>query len=313
MIPFLTSLPFSGCYLNLTLPHFRKNNKEKNQNKPVQVLLTPKYLRLTGKILTALSPLLASRFAARLFLTPYKYKLPKREQQMDRESLQQKLNVPAINREIVVYKYGEGNKKILMVHGWNGRGTQLSVLAQAFKELGFQIITFDAPAHGKAPGKISMMPFFIESIHELNRQFGPFETAVGHSLGGMSLLRAVKEGFNIRKLVIIGTANSITHITKMFAMNLGLNSKVAAKMKNYFDEKFGEDMDNYSGAFSAEEVNIPTLVIHDKDDIDVDVSSAYEIDQSLEDGKLFITEGLGHRKILGDPKAINKITRFIAV
>ena len=90
--------------------------KKKNHHKPVQVLLTPKYISLTGKLLTALSPFLASRFAARLFLTPYKYKLPKREQQMDREAIQQKLLVPAINREIVVYRFGKG-EKITDLHG----------------------------------------------------------------------------------------------------------------------------------------------------------------------------------------------------
>lgn len=157
------------------------------------------------------------------------------------------------------------------------------------------------------------MPFFIESVHEIARHFGPFEAAIGHSLGGMSLLRAVKDGFNINRLVIIGTANSITHITKTFAKNLGLNSNVAAKMKSYFDEKFGEDMDNYSGAISAQGIKIPTLIVHDENDIDVDVSSAYEIDQSLENGELFITKGLGHRKILGNSKAINKISTFIKV
>ena len=92
-----------------------------------------------------------------------------------------------------------------------------------------------------------------------------------------------------------------------------LNDKVAKKMKSYFDSKFGEDMDNYSGAFSAEAVKIPTLVIHDKDDVDVHVSSAYEIAKNLDDSQLLITEGLGHRKILGDSKVINKITTFITV
>jgi dipeptidyl aminopeptidase/acylaminoacyl peptidase len=158
-----------------------------------------------------------------------------------------------------------------------------------------------------------MMPFFIESIHHLEKMFGPFHSAIGHSLGGMSILKAVKDGLSLNKLVVIGTANSVTHITKDFAQNMQLNDKVAKKMKSYFDSKFGEDMDNYSGAFSAEAVKIPTLVIHDEDDVDVHVSSAYEISKNLHDSQLFITEGLGHRKILGDSEVINKITTFITV
>ncbi|WP_026838806.1 alpha/beta hydrolase [Gillisia sp. JM1] len=284
-----------------------------DKKKPVQVLLAPKYILRTGKILTAISPFIASRFAARLFLTPFKYKIPEREKEMDTNSIQESIHVPSINREIVVYHYGKANHKVLLIHGWSGTGTQMALIAKKLVEKGFEVISFDAPGHGKAPGKISMMPFFIESIHHLEKMFGPFHAAIGHSLGGMSILKAVKDGLALNKLVVIGTANSVTHITKDFAQNMQLNDKVAKKMKSYFDSKFGEDMDNYSGAFSAEAVKTPTLVIHDEDDVDVHVSSAYEISKNLHDSQLFITEGLGHRKILGDFEVINKITTFITV
>lgn len=289
-----------------------KKNKAK---KPVQVLLTPKYILLTGKILTILSPTLASRFAAKLFLTPFRYKLPNREKEMDQNSEQEKVIIPLIDREVVVYSYGNpySKKKILLAHGWSGRGTQMAVLAKELIEMGYQVVSFDAPAHGKAPGKMSKMPFFIDTVHYLEKIKGPFIAAVGHSLGGMSLLKAVKEGLKIEKLVIIGTANSITEITRKFARNLNLNDKVAAKMKEHFDEKFGEDLDNLSGAYSAKGVSIPTLVIHDMDDIDVPVSSAWEIKEKLKDSEILITEGLGHRKVLGEKNVINKITTFIAV
>ena len=288
-------------------------NSKETPAKPVQVLLAPKYLLYTGKILTAISPFIASRFAARLFLTPYKYKLPKREREMDSNTLQETITIPSINREVVVYHYGKSPQKILLAHGWSGTGTQMAVIAKALKEKGFSTISFDAPAHGKSPGKISMMPFFIHTIAHLAKVYGPFHAAIGHSLGGMSLLKNVKDGVHFNKLVIIGTANSVTHITKHFAQNMNLNEKVAAKMKSYFDSKFGEDMDNYSGAISSEAVNIPTLVIHDEDDVDVHVSSAIAIDNALENSELMITQRLGHRKILGDQEVINKITTFIAV
>jgi pimeloyl-ACP methyl ester carboxylesterase len=285
--------------------------KKHIEKTPVQVLLTPAYILITGKILAAISPFLASRFVARLFFSPLRYKMPNREKEMDEKSSQESIIIPSINRKIVVYKYGTGPKKVLLVHGWSGSGTQLSVIAKELVNKGFSVISFDAPAHGKAPGKTSMMPFFIESIHHIEKEYGPFEVAVGHSLGGMSLLKAIKDGFRVNKLVLIGTGNSVTHITKVFAKNMKLNEKVAILMKAYFDKKFGEDMDNYSGAFSAESVKVETLVIHDNNDIDVHTSSAHEIVNKLENGKLLVTEGLGHRKILGDPGVINKISTFI--
>lgn len=230
---------------------------------------------------------------------------------MDENSIQKKVIVPSINREIVTYEYGTGEKTILMVHGWSGRGTQMSKIAEKLVEDGYRIISFDAPAHGKASGKLSMMPFFIEAIHHLSEVYNGFYGIISHSLGGMSSLKAVSEGLQIEKLVIIGTADSVTKITRDFADNMKMNHEVAEKMKNYLDNKFGQDMDDYSGAVSAEKVSIPTLVIHDLHDVDVEIESAYQIDKNLSNSELFITEGLGHRRILGNDAVINKISTFI--
>ncbi|WP_282085681.1 alpha/beta fold hydrolase [Aquimarina algiphila] len=286
-------------------------NKEDKDLIPVQTLLIPKSILYTGKILNWISPLLASRFAARIFLTPFGYKIPEREKKMYATSKKEQIFIRKINREVMVYTYGDSKKKILLVHGWSGSGTQLSKIADALIAKGYSTISFDAPAHGDSPGKRTMLPHFIETIYQLEEMYGPFEAAIGHSLGGMSLLRATKYGLQIKKLVIIGTANSITAITKNFAKNLQLNSKVARLLKAYFDKRYGEDLDNYSGAVSALGVKIPTLVIHDKNDVDVHYSAAYEINDNLTNGKLLITEQLGHRKILGTLEVISKIENFI--
>jgi len=278
---------------------------------PVQALLIPKPILYTGKVLNLISPFLASRFAARLFLTPFKYKRPEREKVMAIESRKEKVNIKNINREVIVYNYGNSNKKILLVHGWSGSGTQLSKIADQLLQKGFSTVSFDAPAHGEAPGKRSNMLHFIETIQQLEKTHGPFYSAIGHSLGGMSLLRATKLGLMIEKLVIIGTANSITKITKEFAKNLQLSQKTGILMKRYLDTRYGEDLDNYSGGVSAEAVKIPTLVVHDKNDVDVHYAEALEIKEKLTEGKLLLTEKLGHRKILGDKEAIHKIIDFI--
>ena len=77
------------------------------------------------------------------------------------------------------------------------------------------------------------------------------------------------------------------------------------------EKKIKEPMDNFSAYRAAKEVTIPVLVIHDKEDEDVPVKAAYHIRENLKDGELVITEGLGHRKILGDTKVIKKIIEFL--
>jgi pimeloyl-ACP methyl ester carboxylesterase len=83
-------------------------------------------------------------------------------------------------------------------------------------------------------------------------------------------------------------------------------------LKNHFEKKYGESMENYSSHTAAKEVKIPILIIHDKNDDDVPVKAAYNIQKHSPNSELLITEGWGHRKILGETKVIEKIKEFIS-
>ncbi len=273
----------------------------------------PKIIILIGRFLYLISPVLAEKFARKLFITPIKHKIPKREFLMEAVSQQSKLVVPSINKEIVVYAYGNSNKKILLVHGWSGRGTQLVKIADAFLENGYATISFDAPAHGKSGTKTTLMLEFIESILEVEKQYGPFEFAVGHSLGGMSILNAVKKGLQIKKAVVIASGNSVINIVNTFTEKIGLPNKVAVLMKNNFEKKYHLEMESFSSYVVAKEVKIPVLVIHDNDDEDISVSEAYHLAENLTNKEILITNNLGHRKILGDLKVIEKIVEFFLI
>jgi pimeloyl-ACP methyl ester carboxylesterase len=283
----------------------------KKFKKPNQTLKIPKIILVTGKFLSFISTNLAVQFAAKLFTTPIKHKIPKRELEMDSKSRQETVFIPSIRKNIVVYHFGASEKKMLLVHGWSGRGTQLVKFAEAFVKLGYETISFDAPAHGKSPSNSTLMPEFIESILEIDKQFGPFEAAVGHSLGGMSLLNAIKKGLKLNRLVIIGSGDVVQDIINDFVRKLELDAKFNNLLRIHFENKHQLSMDSFSAYHAAKTVDFPTLVIHDQDDDEVPVSCAHHIHQNLKNGALMLTENLGHRKILGDSKVIQKTTEFI--
>ncbi len=283
----------------------------KNTNKVVPSQKIPKIIIAIAQFLQVFSTKLATLYAAKLFTTPIRYKVPKRELAMDENSQQFPLFVPKINKEIVVYQYGSSVKKVLLVHGWSGRGTQLVKIADALLEKGFMVYSFDAPAHGKSKGNFSIMPEFIASILEMEQKYGPFEYAIGHSLGGMSVLNAIKQNLAVKKAVTIGSGDVIQDIIDDFVKNLKLKPEYGLRIKDYFESKFGGKMNDYSAYKAAQIVQIPVLVIHDQNDGDVSVNSAFHIEKHLTHSELFITEGFGHRKILGDSAVIESILKFI--
>jgi len=283
----------------------------KKKEKSVQSIEIPKIILFIAKFLSVFSSKLTTLFAAKLFTTPIKHKIPKREHEMEHESAQKTITISEINKEIVVYEYGKSDKKILLVHGWSGRGTQLVKIADELLKNGFMTISFDAPAHGKSKGNSSIMIEFIASILEIEKQYGPFEFAIGHSLGGMSVLNAIKQNLKIKKAVIIGSGDIIQDIIDDFINKLRLNPEYGIKLRNHFEAKFGGKMDDYSAYKAAEKTEIPVLIIHDKDDHDVSVKAAYNIQKHLKNSEIMITESLGHRKILGNDDVIKKIIEFL--
>ena len=283
----------------------------KNKEIQAQSLKIPKLILITAKLLEVISTKLVTKFAAKLFTRPIKYKIPKREFNMDKASVQEMVFVPSINKEIVVYHYGKSEMKILLVHGWSGRGTQLVKIADELLNLGYSTISFDAPAHGKSNGNSSIMSEFIASILELEKQFGPFEFAIGHSLGGMSILNAIREKLKVRKVVIIGSGDIIQDIIDDFIKKLKLNPEIGIKLREHFEKKYGVEMNYYSASNAAKEVLIPVLIIHDENDVDVNVKAAYNIKENLSISDLMITKNLGHRKILGNTEVIKRIVEFI--
>lgn len=283
----------------------------KNKEIHAQTLKIPKIIVITAKLLEVISTKLATIFAAKLFTTPIKHKIPKREFHMDKESVKEIIFVPSINKEIVVYHYGKSGKKILLVHGWSGRGTQLVKIADELLNLGYSTISFDAPAHGKSRGNSSIMVEFIASILELEKQFGSFQFAIGHSLGGMSILNAIRENLKVKKTVIIGSGDIIQDIIDDFIKKLKLKPKIGIKLRDHFEKKYGVEMNYYSASNAAKEVSIPVLIIHDENDVDVNIKAAYNIKENLKNSSLMVTRNLGHRKVLGNTEVIKRIVEFI--
>jgi len=283
-----------------------------NRKNARQSLRIPKPILVTAKILEVTSTKMAAKFAMKIFTTPIKFKLPKREEEMDIKSRQEMLELPSLKKSINVYHYGNSGPNVLLVHGWSGRGTQLHSIADKLLKSSYSTISFDAPAHGKSTGKTSDMTEFITSILELQKHYGPFEYAIGHSLGAMSVLNAVKRGLKIKKAVCIGSGDVIEDIMNDFTQQLGMNIATGKLMIRQFEKKFGETINTYSAYIAAKDISIPVLMFHDEDDDDVPVSAAYHIYKHLAHAELVITKGLGHRKILGDSKVIKKIIQFLS-
>ena len=268
----------------------------------------PGYLRTTFSILERFSVGLASRLAIKLFFSPIRYPVPEREQELAKQAKRSALQYK--DADLAVYSWGQG-PKVLLVHGWSGRGTQLAKLGQELAAKGYEAISFDAPAHGRSRQKQTHLMEFVAVISKLEKEFGPFEAAVGHSLGGMALMNALQEGLQLKQLVTIGAPATTPGVIRDFCDLINVSERVGKRIQAHLESRFQRAVSTFSAASIAASVQVEGLVIHDEDDHDASVENAHRIHKAWRGSKLFITKGLGHRKILFDPEVLATVVEFM--
>ena len=219
-------------------------------------------------------------------------------------------------REIMTYRWGSGERVILLVHGWRSRASRFSALVAALESADVTVIAFDAPANGDSPGRLVTILDYAAAIEALSLRHGPIDTIVAHSFGVLATFVAVREGVTVKRIVgISGMANADQLVDKFCAL-AGLGARAVRGMRRRIERRtFPEVVDPWS-RFVAEldpsATHVPVLLVHDTDDATVDPGQALLI-ANAHTGPVHsvITSGLGHLRILSDPAVVEEVRRFV--
>lgn len=283
----------------------------KSKKKHKQGIAVPFWLKQFLKLIERISPELGMRAAAYIFSKPLKFKLPEKELKALAYCQQILVAVPEINETIMCFEWKNKGEKVLLAHGWSGRGTQLYAIAENLYKKGYHVVSFDAPAHGKSTGKATNMLQWVATIKMLNIHYRGFDIFIGHSLGGMAILKFCEQPTNAKKIITIGSGDLMRTIFDNFINAIGLNFKTSERMKTYFQDKYKVKINEYDASYVVKKQQTPTLIIHDEDDRDININCALNIHKHHPNSTLMTTSGLGHRRILRDEKVVHKIISFI--
>ena len=78
-----------------------------------------------------------------------------------------------------------------------------------------------------------------------------------------------------------------------------------------FKSKVGSNIESYDLVKCAKLSKTPTLILHCEDDRDIPVECSKESINHFKMGKLIITKGLGHRRILRNKNIVKSIVNFL--
>lgn len=204
----------------------------------------------------------------------------------------------------------------LVVHGWRSRADHMRNVIGSLQANGFRVVAVDLPGHGQSSGRRLHMRDAVAALHAVARKFGPFEVIVGHSFGGAVAINAVCgsisgiEPVRAERLALISAPSSIPGIFRRFGDMLGLGTRSYRALCERIERIAGRPLDAFVGANQLAEAGLPALVVHAPDDKEVPVREARAYAASGANVKLYLAEGLGHRRILADRDVLAQTVNF---
>jgi pimeloyl-ACP methyl ester carboxylesterase len=270
-------------------------------------------LRGVFRLSSWLAPRLTARWAYALYTRPRKRA---RHQQTDALLERARLFECLFGRRILKgYAWGTGERTVLLVHGWESRGTALRTFVAPLLKAGYQVVAFDGPAHGDTRGTATTLPEFAGAVRAMLHQVGNVEAVITHSFGGPSTifaLRHLQPEYTPSKLVMVAAPNRAEAVLKRAASTLRLGRRAldALRQKAARSAKMPLEAADVSTAPPPEDLS-RILLVHDELDPIVPIDDAKETLHNWPAARLVTTRGYGHYRLMKNPDLIRYVTEFL--
>ena len=277
-------------------------------NKMIKTIL-PKAIGSYINLLAIINPKASARKAFRVFSKPRQGKIGPHHKAFLNPVLQPKIEAEGLS--IQPYKWPGTGKTILLVHGWESHSHRWKEMVLRLQKENYNIIAFDAPGHGYSTGEYLYVPLYNNVLKTVLQTYKP-DFIIGHSIGAMTTLynQSQETNYKASKLVILGAPDKLESILLDYKKIVGLSDRALVALDRFFMKTFNFKSSEFSSSAFAEKINIPTLLIHDKDDKITPASGSRAIYAALKDSKYIETKGLNHS--LYDAEVNEKIIAFLS-
>lgn len=276
--------------------------------------LALRYISARLNILSLVSVHKASESAFKLFCTPQQ-RAPKKQSAIFEKG--EPLSFRQEGYTIRGHRWlpaGTPLKKVLIVHGFESASWNFDSYIAPLLEKGYEVLAFDAPAHGESSGKQITLPLYIETLKLIRQKYGPIRSYMGHSLGGLALGFFLEETPHDRdtRLVLVAPAVEALRAAKHFCRLLHLGPEILQAMDGIVQGISGHTFAWYSLRRALHQIKADVLYLQDEDDRITTYREALPVKEDGNPNTRFVfTKGLGHRKIYKDPAIREQIVAFL--
>lgn len=213
-------------------------------------------------------------------------------------------------KKVQVYKWGEGEKKILLLHGWASNSFWWRHHIRTLSLAGFTVYAMDAPANGMSEGNSLNLKMYTDAVKLLFEKTSTFEMVAGHSYGGfVTICTAFMIGSEFcNKIAVLGSPDKAQIFFTYFEKSLEFSPSSMKALTDRFYKELGNYPSYYDTAKLCKGLEAKGLIIHDREDEDTPYQCSVNLAASWTNAKFITTEGLGHS--LKDEKVYKWVLDF---
>ncbi len=277
----------------------------------------PFYFNLVRFAFSSLGPIFpkqAAKIAYKLFSTPRM-----RAQHRKSDSIIEKAKVfdfMYAGRLLKAYEWGSGEKIVLLIHGWESRGTALRSFVPDLVKQGFRVVAIDGPAHGNSYGKQTNLLHFGGAIRAIINQVGDVHSIIAHSFGGASTvftLSNLAPEVKIDRLVLIAVPSALERVVDHYVKFIKLPGSVHKELNKIFEKIIGRPLNEVDVSKANDSIQVSkTLLVHDREDTVVPFAASESIAKNWDNISFLITEGYGHYNLIKNPVVVDRVVCFIS-
>lgn len=208
--------------------------------------------------------------------------------------------------------YGNGPKKVLLLHGWSGWIGQFKALITDFNPDEYTIFAVHPAGHGESEATESHPGRFIEAVLKAQEYVGgSFDVGVGHSLGAASIVyvQSLKGCFD--RLVLVSGPATIEGVLSRFARFVNLGQRSERIFVRGMEETVGLSVDRLDLISLAPSIDTPVLLIHDELDSEVPFAESRALHEVFPRSRMAQSRGDGHSRLLQNPEVVGEIVEFV--
>ncbi len=274
--------------------------------------LALRYIRTKFKLLSTISKKKAAEKAFELFCTPQsrnKKKLPAIFETAE------KLHFELEGVTIRGWRFNHpAERKALIIHGYESSVINFDRYVKLLIKKGYEVLAFDAPAHGRSGGKQINAPLYKEMIKQIHKLYGPVQSYMAHSFGGLAVCLALEEISHTKdyRVALVAPAAETTTAIDSFFKFLQLDPAIRPEFERLIIKKGGVSSDWFSIKRALKHIRARVLWFQDEEDHITPISDVLKVkEQNYHNVEFVFTKGLGHRRIYRDNKVVKSIVEFL--